>query len=227
MTIPNVFLDVETIPGETFYQKEVAEKIHPPGNISKPETIAQWILDKQPAAIQDAIHGTSLMPGYNRIVCISYAVDDGPVRTFMDNDEACLLLSFFLSLSDAMSEMQTANCARFVGHNIVGFDLPTIWWACIRNKVPYSFLPRPREVKPWDTMKVFDTLYQLEGTERKGYSLGNMARLFDLVDDCPGTDGSMVWDMWKAGEKRAIADYCANDVEITRQLFNRIREWAI
>lgn len=226
MTIPNVFLDIETIPGDTFYQKEVAANISPPGNITKPNSVAAWMAEKAPAASEAAVHNTGLMPAYNQIVCICYAIDDGPVRSFMYSDERDTVAKFFEKLASDLAPLKSAMQARFVGHNLIGFDLPCIWWACLRNNVPYSFLPHPRTTKPWETMRAFDTLYQLAGPERKGYSLGNMAKLFDLLDDAPDIDGSMVWPLWKAGDYNLIADYCANDVELTRQLFNRIWEWA-
>lgn len=224
--IPNVILDIETIPGDTFYQKELAANIRPPGTITKRESFAAWMEEKAPAAAEAAIHATSIMPAYNRIICLCYAIGDGNVRTFNHKEERGLLLDFFADLADDLEPLHSANQARFVGHNLIGFDLPCIWWACLRNNVPYSFLPHPRTTKPWETMRAFDTCYQLAGTERKGYSIGNMAKLFDLVDDCPDIDGSMVWELHKAGERELIANHCASDVEIARQLFNRIREWA-
>lgn len=223
--ITNVFLDIETVPGDTFYQKVVAASVMPPANYSKPESIGNWWATRGEEAKEDAVHATSLMPAYNRIVCISWAVNDGEVTTFSGDSEEAILSCFFQDLSEQLAKEQCAYSFRVIGHNIVGFDLPCIWHACIRNNVGYSFLPHPRTIKPWETQRVADTLWLLAGNERKGMSLGNMAKLFGLNDAHPDVNGSMVWQMWKDGMETQVADYCDGDVRLTRALYYRIRDF--
>lgn len=222
--INNVFVDIETVPAPTFMMQDVADKIRPPATYTKPETIAAWMADKAPAAVEQAQHGLGLMPAYAQIVCLSFAFEDDAPEVY-SGTEAGILSSFFEDLSVKASQTHNGYSMRFIGHNILGFDLPCIWWACLRNRIPYAFLPHPRQVKPWETMKALDTLYQMAGTERKGMSLGNMAKLFGIHDPLPDVDGSMVWDMYKAGRIAEIEDYCAADVEIVRELYKRIKEW--
>jgi len=223
--ITNIFLDIETVPGDTFYQKQIAAAVLPPANYSKPETIAQWWETKGEQAKEDAVHATSLMPAYNRIVCLSWAVGDEDPTTFSGDSEEAILRCFFEDLAGQLEKTHNGWSYRVIGHNVIGFDLPCIWHACIRNNVGYSLLPHPRNIKPWETSKAVDTLYQLAGTDRKGMSLGNLAKLYGLNDAYPDIDGSMVWQMWKDGMETQVADYCAGDVRLVRALYYRIREF--
>jgi hypothetical protein len=93
------------------------------------------------------------------------------------------------------------------------------------NKVNHPILLNPRTIKPWETQKAFDTLYQLAGTNTKGHNLGNMAKVFGIDDPFPDIDGSMIWQLWKEKKETLIEDYCASDVRITRELYKRIRDW--
>jgi hypothetical protein len=92
------------------------------------------------------------------------------------------------------------------------------------HQILSPYLP-PANAKPWEFEKVFDTLEALAGKDKQGYGLGNMARLFNIPDKFKDVDGSMIWDLWKLGLHESIGQYCANDVEITRNLFNRIADW--
>ena len=223
--ITNIFLDIETVPGDTFYQKKVAASITPPATITKPETLAKWLAEKMPQAVEDAVHATSLMPAYNRIVCLSWAINDADPTTFSGNSEEAILGCFFEDLAGQLEKERNAYSYRVIGHNISGFDLPCLWHACIRNNVPYSFLPNPRTIKPWETSKVVDTLAVLAGRDFKGMSLGNLAKLYGLNDAHPDVDGSMVWQMWREGMETQVADYCAGDVRLVRALYHRIKEF--
>lgn len=223
--ITNIFLDIETIPGDTFYQKKVAASILPPATITKQETLAKWEEEKRPQAVEAAIHATSLMPAYNRIVCLSWAINDEDPTTFSGNSEEAILGCFFEDLAGQLEKERTAYSNRVVGFNATGFDLPCIWHACIRNNVVYSFLPHPRTIKPWETSKVVDPLTILAGRDFKGMSLGNLAKLYGLNDAHPDIDGSMVWQMWRDGMESQVADYCAGDVRLVRALYYRIRDF--
>lgn len=222
--ISNCYLDIETVPAATFYQDMVAEAVKPPANYSKPESIDQWWETKGEQARMDAVHATGLMPAYNKIVSLAWAFEDGTPRVY-SGAESSILEAFFLDVSRVLSDTRNGLSVRWIGHNIVGFDLPCIWWACIRNHVPYAFLPHPRVIKPWETTKVVDTLWMLAGTERKGMSLGNMAQLFGIEDRLPDMDGSKVWELYRYARISEIEAYNVADVEITRDLYHRIREW--
>lgn len=76
----HLYLDIETIPGQRpGLRDEIAAKILPPGNISKPETIAAWEAEKKPDLVEEAFRKTSFDGSVGHICSIAYAIDDGEV----------------------------------------------------------------------------------------------------------------------------------------------------
>lgn len=74
----NIYLDIETIPGQRpGLRDEIAATITPPGNISKPETIAAWEAEKKPDLVEEAYRKTSFDGGVGHVVSIAFAIDDG------------------------------------------------------------------------------------------------------------------------------------------------------
>lgn len=222
--ISNIYIDLETVPGDTFMLQEVAEKVSPPASYSKPDTIAAWMAEKAPAAIESARHALGLHPAYCKIISLAWAFEGEEVQVY-SGTEAAILKCFYEDLATRLLQTKNGYSFRVIGHNIVDFDLPVLFWACLRNKIPYAPLPHPRRIKAWETEKVVDTMYALGGREKKGYSLGAMCKLFGINDPNPEVDGSMVWDIFRAGRIREIEDYNVADVEMVRELYRRIREW--
>jgi predicted PolB exonuclease-like 3'-5' exonuclease len=223
--INNVIIDLETIPGQTFYNQQVLDQVKPPASYKKPESIALWWEESGEYAKQQALHSVGLMPAYGQIVALSYALDENVPRVYFGEHERGILSCFWQDLKEDLSASRNPMSVRWVGHNITGFDLPYLFMRCMVHGLNDPLLPNPREMKPWDTMKVFDTLYQLAGTNTKGMGLANVCKLFGIESAMPDIDGSMVWQMWQDGEHSKVADYCEDDVRMTRELFYRIREY--
>ena len=56
----NIYLDIETIPTDRAAVRDyIAATITPPGTMKKAETIAAWVKDDKPAAIEEAVNRTS------------------------------------------------------------------------------------------------------------------------------------------------------------------------
>lgn len=212
----DIFLDLEVIPGCDWYMEEQATKVSAPANYVNPDAIEKWMVMQGNGKKEQARHATGLIPIYGQIICIGFAVNDGPVMTLYGTDEKDLIKRFYQELSDRKVQRH-----RWVGHNVVGFDLPYLWTRSVVHHLDSAFLP-DKQIKPWEMDKAFDTLYQLAGKDFKGHSLGNVCKVFGIPDNYPDVDGSMIWDMYREGLAESIQQYCANDVCMTRQLFNRI-----
>jgi predicted PolB exonuclease-like 3'-5' exonuclease len=225
MTISNVFIDIESIPGETFYLEQAVEEVRPPGNFTKEDTIAAWHKGAGVAAKEAAAHRVGMIPAYCQIVSIAFAVDDGPVRTFYGKDEGLLLEGFWEGIAASLVNSRNPLSVRWIGHNIVGFDLPVLFFRCLMHGINDPRLPAVRDIKPWETTKVFDTLYQMAGQNPKGYGLANMCKLFGIESKFPDIDGSQVWGLWKEGYYQLVSEYNADDVELVRKLYLRIKEF--
>ena len=78
----------------------------------------------------------------------------------------------------------------------------------------------PFDAKPWDT-NPFDTLVQWDSDRQKMISLDKLAKALGIQGKSD-IDGSMVYGMWKEGKFDEIAQYCADDVRMVRDVYKRI-----
>lgn len=210
----NIYLDIETIPCQSAdYREKVRQNLKPPGNIKKPESIAQWMAENADTAADEAVAKTSFDPAHGHIVCIGYALEDGEPLCAMAStvdQEAAVLEVFFESFPPL-------GMLQFIGHNAAAFDLRFILCRAIvlGVKIPKIF---PRDIKPWSET-VFDTMIAWAGTrgtigqDRLAEALG-----LPLKGDF---DGSMVAQAWANGEHDKIAEYCRRDVETVRSIHHR------
>jgi len=221
--MPNLFIDLETLPTDRDDVRELlARKVTHPGTISKPETIAKWNAESRPAAIDEAVATTGLDGTFGRVCVIGWAIDDGPVHTVSSaTDERGLLVEFLDRLKLSHSDL-FSTCV--IGHNITGFDLRFLVQRhivhCIR---PHQVIHRAAQAKPWESDKVYDTMVQWSGgAARPGGSLEKLCMALSIPSPKNGIDGSMVASVVAAGGINEVADYCAGDVEATRQVWRRM-----
>ena len=211
-----VFLDIETIPAQSpEVAKRMAEAVKPPANIKKPESIEKWLAENREGAAKEALAKTSFDPAHGHICTIGWAVDDeDPVtaHAFTAEDEKDVLEAFLGSINQY-------HRITFVGHNVGAFDLRFI---LCRAVVLGVHVPRcvPRDPKPWDKT-VFDTMLAWSGS-RGSISMDNLCAALSLPGK-DGFDGSMVADAWANGEHERIAEYCADDVRKTREVWRRFK----
>lgn len=210
----NIFLDIETIPCQSPEFRDKARKnIKPPGNIKKPESIAQWLAENADDAASEAVAKTSFDPAHGHICCLSFAIDDGPVQYYEARtiaDERHILEGFY-------GNLPTTGLAKFIGHNAAAFDLRFILCRSIvlGVRIPSVF---PRDIKPW-SQEVFDTMIAWAGA-RGMIGQDRLAEALGL----PGKgdfDGSMVAAAWANGEYARIAQYCMSDTETVRAIYRK------
>lgn len=214
---PKIYLDIETIP--TQHQDLVdyiGESVKPPGNMKKAETIAKWELEEKPEAIINAVNSSALDGCFNHIVCIGFAFDDLPVETlYIDNvnNEADMLHRFY----DRLKEHYTMLSGKtWVGHNIIGFDLPVLKQRSILLgvKPPPSI---PNDGKPWEK-NPFDTMTQWD--KRNFVKLEKLAKVMGF--EAKSMNGADVYQAWKEKREADIRSYCAGDVELVRKIHARM-----
>jgi len=211
-----VYFDIETIPDQSPGALEKATKsVKPPANLKKPESIEKWWAEKSDDAANDAWEKTSFDGGLGHVCTISWAKNDGEIKTHHLSDiadEYEVIAAFFDDLDPYHSE-------RLVGHYIAGFDIPFLIKRAIVLGVPLppasSF---PRDPKPWDK-NIHDTMYMWAGA-KGSIKMDALCDIFGI----PGKgdfDGSMVADAWANGEHQTISEYCADDVRRTREIHKR------
>ena len=217
--MPYITLDLETIPVQDKLMKDVVRgKVTHPKTMKVEKTIAAWEKDKRASAEDDAILKTSFAPLFGEIIVIGFAIEDGEVfdvRRMTDETEQFMLARFWKILDNLLG---ANNSIVWIGHNVASFDIPFLYNRCMINKVkPISL---PRNPKSWDK-KVFDTLYEVMGNNSAGGTLDTISTILGLGSK-DGMDGSQVWPEYQAGNIDKIADYCRNDVRLTREIYKRI-----
>ena len=240
----NLYLDIETIPTQRAdLAKEIAESVEYkepqcPGNISKLETKQKWLDEKYPELVKKAksdhleeidqkYRETALNGTVGEIICISWAIDDNPVKRVirsLEQDESTILIQLNGSLHNELKDSHGYERRPvWIGHNITGFDLRFLWQRFVINNIK-PMINIPYDAKPWDDC-VFDTRTQWCGVQKysKGFhSLDFLCKVFNIKQK-GDLDGSKVWDYVKEGRYEEIGEYCDDDVERVRELHNRMR----
>ena len=102
----------------------------------------------------------------------------------------------------------------FVAHN-KKFDLPFLFKRFVINGIEPKFNFDAYAKKHICTMELW------EGFGGR-ISLDNLANQLGLGGKYEGMDGSQVWPEFKAGNIDKIAEYCADDVRLLREIYNKI-----
>lgn len=210
-----LYLDIETIPAQDAEtRKRIADRVKPPGNISKAETIAKWEAEQKPAAIEEAIAATALEGRYGHICSIGWAFDDEPADVLIAENviEEALILRVFVD------RLKKRRSPVIVGHNVAAFDLRFMWQRAfvLGVTLPYWW---PRDPRPW-SHEIHDTMTMWAGHGGR-ISLDGLAEALGYGGKGE-VNGSMVGGLWAAGNFTAIAEYNAADIELTRSIHRKM-----
>jgi predicted PolB exonuclease-like 3'-5' exonuclease len=159
----------------------------------------------------------ALFAEFGKIVCVSMGYLNGNdirLTSFCSEDEIDIL------------KQTAAMIDKFdglVAHNGKDFDYP---WLCRRmlvNAVPLPSLLRIQNLKPWE-IRLEDTVEMWKfGQFSHRVSLAMMCHLFGIPSPKQDTDGSGVWEMYKAKDFAAITKYCEGDVAALIKVYNRLK----
>jgi hypothetical protein len=193
---------------------------------SKDSLLAQWAerfkTEATETAAQDLWRKTSFDGASGHICVIGVSIDDQPPVSIYRDDwhasEATVLREFF-SLVDSVCADSPNVQPTFIGHNVIGFDLRFIYQRAVVLGVKPSHNV-PFNARPLGDRAAFDTMTAWAGFGNR-ISLDKLARALK-VGGKGDIDGSMVWDYVKDGRISEVADYCKNDVELTRAVYKRM-----
>lgn len=191
-----LFFDIETLPAPI-----------------ELEPTLQDLFDTKPGksrSFDEYLRGTSLSGNWGRILCIGVGMNDEPVEILTGSEQK--ILTRFWKLA--------AQASLFIGHNILEFDLPFIGKRSVVHGVKPS---RLIEMQRYQTDAVFDTMRQWDyWSSHSSTSLHQLALILGIESSKQGIDGSQVYDFYRAGKMQEIYDYCARDVEVTRQVYKKM-----
>ena len=213
----DVYLDLETIPcQDPAFRDEARKAIKAPAQYKKADSIAQWMAENAETATDESVAKTSFDPAHGHICTIGFAIGDGVSESFHATSvegEKWAIESFYAKLPEM-------GLVRIIGHNVASFDLRFLLCRSIVLGVP---IPKAitRDIKPWSEF-VFDTMTAWAGHGNR-ISLDRLAKALGLGGK-GDFDGSMVAGAWLAGGHDKIAQYCRDDIDLTRAIHKRFEE---
>jgi len=196
-----LFLDIETIPAE----KEKHPILH--------ELHLKKIEDskKVERKIEDFIANTSLDGTFGRIACLSYAVNEEPIKTLC-GDEGKILLIFWEIAKDI---------DLFIGFNLMDFDLKFIYQRSIILGVKPTkdlYFGRYRNSPIYDVMCEW-----AKWDMQDKINLHTLAKVLGFPSSKGGAiEGKDVAKAYADGRIKEICEYCEKDVEVTRKIYKKM-----
>jgi hypothetical protein len=193
---------------------------------SKARALEMWVErfrdEKLEETAQNTLAKTSFDGARGQIAVIGFAVDDAPAMVYQAAsldiaDEMRLISDFFTTLAELYAPALMRHPV-FVGHNLAGFDLPFIYKrAVILGIKPPAFIPFG--AAPWSD-HIFDTMVRWDS--RNNISLDNLCKALGIAGKTDGLCGADVWPLIQQGQIQAVADYCLDDVNATRNAYRRM-----
>jgi hypothetical protein len=227
--LATVYVDVETVPTQ---RQDVAQRIadkHKPVidadlDMSNPKDVKK-VLEIKAKALEagtEAYRKTSLDGTFGEIVCISFAVDDGKVRSFSRDllgSECEVVRQFAFAMDDLVRDVGAANIL-YVAHN-ADFDRLFLTKRMTVHRLSGPPGLAPRGEKPWD-LQWQCTMRTWCDTPQGRISLADLALALSLPvgkDDLPGSE---VYDAMLRGEVARVVSHCERDVELVRAVWQRL-----
>jgi len=216
-------VDLETYPTRRpekiaqITQEALAQR---PKQNTKKEIKDRWdTMPSRQARVNEALDKTAVDPLWAEIVCVCWMDDASLFRyvSFMDDD----LLE---EIGDEL-DVQAGPETIWVGHNVMGFDLPVLLnnWRRHEIKPPEHF---PQFVNGRWRGRIYDTMLRVPG-KTPYVSLDEACFAYDILPEAvmwlgAPMDGSRMKEAVDAGEWEMIQQYCMCDVRNNRKLFDRM-----
>ncbi|MFZ2643173.1 MAG: 3'-5' exonuclease [Verrucomicrobiia bacterium] len=202
-----LILDIETLARPREELDRMMPEFEPPGNVKDPAKVAAAIAAKRVKWLADA----ALDATTGRIAILGTLTRNGAVMLRADVMSEARMLTEFWRMQDA------ADVSVIVGHNLRNFDMPFIIRRSFMNGLglPLGILHKNRLTERFvDTMEMWGA-----GERNAMISLDALARALG-VGGKTGSGGDFS-ALWEADKERAV-EYCAHDLELTRQVAERM-----
>lgn len=203
----NIFLDIETLPATESDKKAALDLV-----VKKKQRYGKEV-DLGKESMEQLYRDTAISGDFGKIFCIGYALEDGKVQ-IISGDEKKILKEWW-------EIAEQANC--FIGHNIMDFDLRFIFKRSVINKIKPCARHLNLSFARYRNSPIFDTMKEWEKWSNSYIALDALAKILQLPSSKDGgIDGSQVFDFFLAGKHEKIYEYCKRDVELVRQVYNRM-----
>lgn len=215
-----IFLDIETVPGESSFMllsEDWQELWTKKSARMLPPDIAPADFYQQQAAIYAE---------FAKIVCISFGYyrSSGSerklrIKSLFGTDEKELLLNFCELL---IGFEKHHKAWIFAGHNVKEFDLPFLSRRMLINGMSIPASMNFQNMKPWE-INVVDTMHYWRFGDFRNYtSLELLATALGIPSPKSDINGSQVGEVfWKEKNLKRIVEYCQRDVATVANIIQR------
>lgn len=213
-----LFIDIETVSVVPTYSG-LSERMqacwqHKAARIAPELSIEEAFVDK-----------AAIYAEFGKVITISagfFLMQEGvlkfKIKSIFSDNENDLLLEFNQLLSKF-----PAKELKLCAHNGKEFDYPYLCRRMVINQVPLPSVLDIAGLKPWEVNHL-DTLEMWKYGDKKSYtSLELLAATLDAPTSKDTMDGSQVGNVYyKENNLEKIAQYCAQDVATTAQVYLRM-----
>lgn len=215
-------IDLESIPSTTLpdgVKPEFDLDSVKLGNTKDPEKVAEKVESAKQGFSEALDKKMSLDPDLCEVVCFSgTALANGELFAFQNPK--------LIQSAWAYIKLVYLSHTPLVSFNGIGFDLPVLLHQAMRLSIPVSPQMYADLTKKWENRHHYDLLQWFSGWDRSKYKpLSFYLKLYGIGEQ--SGDGSQVFDWWKNGEYDKIRTHCEQDVSLTAQLFDRVKDWIV
>lgn len=219
---PYLVLDLETgdAPAEAVASALGAWK---PPKTWKPETI-----EAKRAERAEAFNGKAALLDASPILCVALKTATGAI-IFNGMDGAThdvpgwMCLSCFdergllMALRAVLDQIATETSV-VVGHNLLGFDLPKLRNAYLRQRLKMPMAMADIDQPVFDTMRQI-RYFSMENADERFVSLDTVARVLGIPQPKQVITGADCPRLYQDGQYETILTYCALDVATTERAY--------
>jgi len=164
-----------------------------------------------PKTFEEFVESTGLDGSYGRIACISYAINNEPIKT-LSGDEKKLLADFWDIAKDV---------SLFIGFNLMDFDLRFIYQRSIILGIKPS---RDLSFARYRNNPIFDIMCEWsKWSFQNKISLHALSKVLGISSPKEGEiEGKDVAQAYKDGRIKEICEYCEKDVDVTRKIYKKM-----
>jgi len=215
-----LFLDIETVPVASSYQK-----LTPEFKEFWEKKSIQFRKENQNA--EEVYQRAGIYAEYGKVICISFgmvylkeAARFLRIKSINGDDEKIVLNEFAALLNRLNAQNDLLLCA----HNGKEFDFPYLSRRMLINGIRLPSILNVAGRKPWET-SFLDTMEMWKFGDYKNFtSLNLLSYLFNIPSPKTDIDGSMVAKVyWEDHDLDRIKKYCQNDVLALTNLFLKFR----
>ena len=200
-----MFLDIETIPAES-EKKEILLDLY------KRKLEKSNGGKNPPPTFEEYVESTGLDGAFGRICCIGVAVDDQPAQCLFGTEKE--MLAKFWGVAREVD--------LFIGFNVMDFDLKFIYQrSVILGVKPTQELNFAR----YRNSPIYDVMYEwTKWSNLNKISLHALAKALGIKSSKEGgIEGKHIASAYAQGKIKEICEYCARDVEVTREVYKKLR----